>query len=276
MNIDITKSTPIEGCKRVYSLNGKYKHQPKRILCKYLPFKRLKASVDTKRSKIKLTFVTPNCWSDPFEVLFVDRKPAELEVACFCVVDDDVTTNSAEAIWNAYPATGDKLIRVGYNSSTLFSLLDSYAEEKDVYFFIANIEYSMSREGLLDLHKRLSKESNKSSIEDYLSLMSYKRKAFEYEHETRIFMVSNKTTSERTDVELALDDSLIEKVTIAPIRPFAYDDPRKETYKELCDTENKAYADALRKFLPNIKVYRSTIYELKNNEAKKVRYTALK
>ena len=276
MNIDITKSTPIEGCKRVYSLNGKYKHQPKRILCKYLPFKRLKASVDTKRSKIKLTFVTPNCWSDSFEVLFIDRKPAELEVACFCVVDDNATTNSAEAIWNAYPATGDKIIRVGFNSNTLFSRLDSYAEANDVYFFISMIDYSKLRKELLKRHDELSKESNKSSIEDYLSLMSNKRKAFEYEHETRIFMVSNKTTSERTDVELALDDSLIEKVTIAPIRPFAYDDPRKETYKELCDTENKAYADALRKFLPNIKVYRSTIYELKNNEAKKVRYTALK
>ena len=106
--------------------------------------------------------------------------------------------------------------------------------------------------------------------------MSNKREAFKYEHETRIFMVSNKNRSERTDVELALDDSLIKKVTIAPIRPFAYDDPRKEIYKELCDTENKAYTIALRKFLPDIKVYRSTIYELKNNEAEKVRYTALK
>lgn len=276
MNLELTESKPIKGCKRVYSLNGTYKHNPKRILCKYLPFKRLKASVNSKQSKIKLTFVTPNCWSDPFEVLFIDRKPAELEVACFCVVDDNTTTNSAEAIWNAYPATGDKIIRVGFNSNTLFSRLDSYAEANDVYFFISMIDYSKSRKKLIELHDELSKESNKASIEDYLSLMSKKRKAFKYEHETRIFMVSNKTRSERTDVELALDDSLIKKVTIAPIRPFAYNDSRRKTYKKLCDTENKAYADALRKFLPNIKVYRSTIYELKNNEAEKVRYTALK
>lgn len=274
MNLNITKSKPIKVYERVYSLNGE--HTPSKILCKYLPFKRLKASVNSESSTIKLTFVTPNCWSDPFEVLFADRKPEELEVACFCVVDDDATTKSAEAIWNAYPTTGDKLIRVGFNSNTLFSRLDSYAKANDVYFFISMIDYSKSRKELIELHDELSKESNKSSIEDYLSLMSNKRKAFEYEHETRIFMVSNKTTSERTDVELALDDSLIEKVTIAPIRPFAYNDSRRKTYKKLCDTENKAYADALRKFLPNIKVYRSTIYELKNNEAEKVRYTALK
>lgn len=260
------KSTLIDGCKHVYSLCGKY--TPKDKLCKYLPFNRLKNSINVKDSKIELSFVKPKCWMDPFEHIYADREyPGFLkpDVACLCVVEDEATTSGAEAMWNAYPATGDKLVRVAFNSEKLLSRLDSYAEqlEYDLKFYIAEMDYSMSRKALKGKNS-LTDSKSPMDLDKYLSLMCFKRKAFEYEHEIRIFAVTDTITGNILKVSMPCDNALIKKVTIAPIRPFAYDDPRKKEYKTLCKSENRAYVEALRELLPDTKICRSTIYELKD------------
>ena len=252
----------IPNYKRVYSLGG---YNPKDDFCKYLPFKRLKSQL--QHGYLKLSFVSPMCWADPFERLYFDMDYSKFgfsspSVRCFCVSEDSATTYGADAMWLAYGVPDDKVIRVTFKSKNILYALDKYAQDNDCQIVLSRMDYEYSRKKLED-HKPLEAYGHREiSIDDYLLLLSLKRKAFSYEQEIRFFLISKKEMSSYiTYVEVPSSTDVIKKITIAPVRPFSFGDPRKDVYEKYCKLENKTYRDALKKLFPAVPIKNSTVYK---------------
>lgn len=67
------------------------------------------------------------------------------------------------------------------------------------------------------------------------------------------------------------DLSLIFGVTIAPVRPFSYNDPRQASYSEYQKLEHKIYKGELKKLIPSVTVSKSAVYQFRDSEKPKKR-----
>ena len=135
----------------------------------------------------QLTFISPKLWNDPFERLFyadggVVIGNAKYYIRCICLTYDWI--ESEEAAWNR-GLGGNAMVRVEYDFQKLCDVLESQSKNYDFYFSV--IDYSLPRRDII----QLSKLYPVNSLQDYLNLLSLKRKAFVYENEIRLFMVSN-------------------------------------------------------------------------------------
>lgn len=233
--------------------------------CKYLPFKRLKSQL--QHGYLKLSFVSPMCWADPFERLYFDMDYRKFgfyspNVRCFCVSEDNATTCGADAMWLSYEVPDDKVIRITFERENILYALDKYAQDNDCNIVLSRMDYGYSRRELEDLAPLKAYENKKIEIGDYLSLLSLKRKAFSYEQEIRFFLISPKEIpSDITYVEIPSSTDVIKKTTIAPVRPFSFGDPRREVYEKYCELDNKTYSDALKKLFPDVSIMNSTVYK---------------
>lgn len=139
----------------------------------------------------QLTFVSPELWNDPFESLFFDDKGIFINgkpyyIRCICFTYDWI--EGEEASW--FRAAGkDELIRIEYDFECLCSELES--QNSNCVFYFSMIDYSIPRKHLIKIHNSFKTGALKpSSLEEYLNMLSLKRKAFSYENEIRLFVVS--------------------------------------------------------------------------------------
>lgn len=254
--------------KNVYALRS---YKPVKHLCRYVPFMRFKKDVLAKT----LTFVSPKCWIDPFESLYWGRdyegynKPA---IACLCMTEYD-KHHSEDAMWKSFSDGYDKTIRVVYNSDELFRQLDKFAEENSCKIYVSKMDYTYTRKGLIDKKPLRDYKVSPMDDETLLTLMSLKRKAFEYENEVRIFIVNEPLDGENSlsSITMQYDLSLIFGVTIAPVRPFSYNDPRQASYSEYQKLEHKIYKGELKKLIPSVTVSKSAVYQFRDSEKPKKR-----
>lgn len=162
-------------------------------------------------SDSKLTFLSPTLWEDPFEKLFYKEQGLCIGdntyyVECICLTYDWI--ESEEAAWKRSGDIGDT-IRVEYD----FDLLCEELSRHDSYsFYFSVIDYSLPREDIV----RMSRMSHQlTSIGDYLNLLSLKRKAFLYENEIRLFIVS-KTPFPDNLFKIKYNNSPIKTVCFPP------------------------------------------------------------
>lgn len=253
----------MSGYKNVYII-GHYK--PVKHLCRYVPFMRLRKDVDAQT----LTFVSPKCWTDPFENLYWGRdydgynKPS---ITCLCVTEYD-NHHSEDAMWKSFSDSYDKTIRVVYNSDELFRQLDKFAEEHSCKIYVSKMDYLYTRASLIKLKPLRDYHVVHMDDATLITLMSLKRKAFEYENEVRIFVVGC-PTNEYNLLRVGgvqYDNGLIYMMTIAPIKPFAYNDPRQQSYSKYQKLEYGIYRDELKKLIPSVSVSRSLVYQFRESE----------
>lgn len=254
--------------KNVYAIRG---YKPVKHFCRYVPFMRLKKDVEAQT----LTFVSPKCWTDPFEKLYWERdydgynKPP---IACLCVTEYD-NHHSEDAMWKSFSDGYDKTIRVVYNSDELFRQLDRFAEENSCKIYVSQMDYTYTRKNLIDEKPLQDYKVSPMDDEALVTLMSLKRKAFEYENEVRIFAVGCPTNIQNlVPIDgMRYNGGLVYRATIAPIRPFAYNDPRQSSYSKYQNLEYGIYRSELKKLMPSVSVSQSVIYQLKKTEKSKKR-----
>ncbi len=133
----------------------------------------------------QLTFISPKLWNDPFERLFYIDDGIEIGgikyyIRCICLTYDWI--ESEETAWNR-GLGGHAMVRVEYDFQKLCDVLEM---QSNFDFYFSVVDYSLPRRDII----QLSRLYQVNSLQDYLNLLSLKRKAFVYENEVRLFMVS--------------------------------------------------------------------------------------
>ena len=156
----------------------------------------------------RIVFPSPLSWPDLFEQRFLsdsflkycfgeckENKTLRNRIFALCCTGDG--SENADAQWNLRKTKEhDFCVRYSFNLWKFLNQLNSLSNG-DVEFYISSISYDYSQEELIhNQHIRsLGKPSGKDHIPYLIRIMSYKRKAFKFENEIRIWSVVKEETS---------------------------------------------------------------------------------
>ena len=178
----------------------------------------------------KLSFVSPELWNDPFEKLFFRESikigQINYSIRCICLTYDWI--ESEEAAW-LRAGENNETVRVDYDFEKLCSELNKM---KDVDFYFSVVDYSLSRKEIIKLSNDFRGGAwSPNSIDDYLNVMSLKRKAFTYENEIRLFLVKKQPIIGNI-ISIGYCDSPINSVCLPPkiLSPLEEVERAKERY----------------------------------------------
>ena len=237
----------------VHLLNGGYKAYIER----YMPLSRLLDFIDNNL----LTFVSPEMWDDPFELLYYNadytqianfQKPQSLY--CLCVRNSN---ENEEASWKAYASSNEPIVKIIIEFSKLLEELSKNSKSYDIY--AGKVKYVEHGTNIVRLHE--SNEYRQEyfadfNIESYIKLMCVKRLAFKYEDEWRFFAIpKSNVETENKLVKLNIDSSIIRQITLEPqLRNTEAED---KLYQAKC----RAIKKMIKQRIPNMKVVRSSLYD---------------
>lgn len=269
--------TPIPGLKKIYSLNN-YENKP--FLYKYISFEHLKKNMNDN----KIVFVSPQTWQDPFEQIYYAAKYKNYKkpnIFCMCLTEN--LNQHEAAAWKMYQdGTNDKMIKVYFNVTKMLEQLDEFCRKNEWSIYIGKINYDLSSREIQTLSMKTNPYYEQYfpenfSNEDYLNLLLLKRKAFEFEQEVRMFLIPDDKNPALYSKDLSKEplyripefnyNNAIKALKIAPLQPFALEDPRQKYYDTLQRSERLIYKEALENLLqkPNsIKIKQSFLYRPKN------------
>ena len=164
----------------------------------------------------RLTFISPALWNDPFEKLFfresIQIGQIKYSIRCICLTYDWI--ESEEAAW-LRAGENNETVRVDYDFEELCSELNKM---KEVDFYFSVVDYSLSRKEIIKLSNDFRGGAwTPNSIDDYLNVMSLKRKAFTYENEIRLFLVKKQPIIGDI-ISIGYYDSPINSVCLPPKR----------------------------------------------------------
>lgn len=183
----------------------KFKQAKGLSLFRYIRYDRLKDDIDNN----KLTFISPALWTDPFERLLFPLGKDICDIACICFTYDWI--ESEEAAWNRADNLG-QTVRVEYDFDRLCEVLGRHPEFR---FYFSVIDYSLPRAKIISL-----KHEAPSKVDEYLNLMSLKRKAFLYENEIRLFLVKHPSVEPINNIlEIDVNDyaGMIKSICLPPV-----------------------------------------------------------
>ena len=255
---DYKKAIPVPIAKDFSNTKGRPWHPF--YINRYISFSHFKTDI-TKRN---LTFVSPSLWFDPYETVFFDKNlvigEKHVKIMCICATYDYV--DGEEAAWKRNDDKKDKAIRVSFRFEETCKVLSDIGKMNNCVFYISIVDYSSSKDILIKKNKPVY-----TSIDDYIRMMSFKRKAFAYENEIRLFAVSDNFGTPDNTVSFKLRekdyDNIIEKITLPPLNPFLREDERFKLYKKMQDNENLQLRTQLKHLLPNTMINQSQLYNIK-------------
>lgn len=172
-----------------------------------------------------ISFISPALWNDPFERLFF-REPIQIgqiqySIRCICLTYDWI--ESEEAAW-LRSSVDNEMVRVEYDFEKLCSELNKMT---DVDFYFSVIDYSLPRKDIIKLANDFKNGKwAPKTIDDYLNVMSLKRKAFIYENEIRLFLVK-KQPIDSDIISLDYQTSPIVSVCLPPKKPSQLEEVKK-------------------------------------------------
>ena len=190
-------------------------------------------------------FVEPATWNDPYEKRFytadyknVNYKPCHL--FCTCVTEN----GASEAAWNAYAkhnnGIASRTVRFEFNRHKFLQLLEQKIGNARLY--IGNVNYSYTTSQINNIHLKHLKNNVSSNVQTkyyeyfgnpcnddtFLRLMLIKRKHFNYEKETRLFIIKedekgagyklDPTSHDNIKIKFTKDE-LMEVITSVSIDP---------------------------------------------------------
>lgn len=199
----------------------------------------------------QLRFDIPERWTDPFEKLFykypVTIGEKDYYVVCLCFIYD--VNDGEESLWHVHGniknsgsgSIGHTVVRTSFNIQEMCKKLAK--ANPDISFYFAPIDYSLSRNQIVQRYQK-RKNTPYSFINDFINDMLVKRKAFSYEHEVRLFAVSEKRFVNENDNFILLNlnnpKAVISKVTLPPIPITAT--YNSQTYHGDLEKQRLAYA----------------------------------
>lgn len=224
-------------------------------LFRFMPFSHLYTELEQK----SMTFLSPKLWRDPFENAFLNLGN-QIDLKCLCFTYNG--SIGEEWAWKAY--SGDEqMVRIEADFLKLVETLSNIASQNDfkTLFYICVCDYSKDKKKLLSDITTLKKSGKNINLEDFLNIMSFKRKAFSGEKEIRIFALNSSSNKDFSVSFQGVDyKAFTTRVLLEPLNPYQ-DVLRKANYAKLQDIHNagiKAYLDNL-----NIKTIQSHLYETK-------------
>jgi len=231
-------------------------------LLRHVPFSWLYHMVE----KREFTFVSPSKWNDPFENLFYEPNLMvgnSYVNGCLCFTY--VRNAGEDSLWKNYQTENkEPLTKLDYNFINLLDQLSVMAINKKCSVYVTLVNYDYDRK---DIVKMCHSSGGKKgvcyhSLEEYLTYMSIKRKAFVNENEVRFFLVSDHHDPGKTVFSLSNFDvkSCIKRVTLQPL-PFMYDSTRKEYYHDLQDIYHQGMKDWIQNKFGSFQ--QSRLYDLK-------------
>ena len=253
-------------CSKIHYRQGRHPF----FVSRYITYERFKQSVDD--DAYILSFLSPYKWHDPYETLFYEPNMLingnKYHIACLCCTYDEV--DSEESAWTRSKLTqhtDKKIIRVSYNMEMLYNAMEQFAthnkEYEDLRFYFSIVDYSQSKVHLIPSNKPKSY----TSIDEYLNIMSLKRKAFAYENELRIFVVSKGikciySTHGVLDIRVPKSIMKIVKITMPPRDPISLKSPLSKIYNELQDSDNYDLRRELMSLVPGVTINQSRLYQI--------------
>ena len=151
-------------------------------------------------------FSEPSIWEDEYEKRFycadytsVQTGDAPRKVFASCTTQK----KDSHAQWIVYKGNGglkQRIIELKLDFVKLSKQLNSFAQQKGYLFEERFVDY-MSKNDIDSIHKKSNGYYNKYfspfSLKNYLSLLSLKRDAYDYEKEWRLFMVPDPAVIDR-------------------------------------------------------------------------------
>ena len=213
-------------------------------LFRHIPFSWLYHLVNKK----EFTFISPNKWNDPFENLFFNPQ---LKVGnnyvngCLCFTY--IRNVGEESLWKNYQTDSrEPLVKLDYNFINLLKQLSAMATNEGYSVYLTLVNYTYNRKDIVKQYDSIGgkKGISYSSLEEYLTYMSIKRKAFANENEVRIFLVSNHCDQDKTAFNLSNFNvaDCIKRVTLQPLS-FMYEKPREDYYHDLQELYHQGMKD---------------------------------
>lgn len=187
-------------------------------------------------NKQYLTFVSPECWEDPFEYASFDEYNLDEGDRLFCFCTTVSRSHGEESFWRRYdPTCEGNYVMWSLDFVKLINALSNVSKRKKVTFYIALIDYSFNKETVRQI-LNIKPTSTLQQIEQ----LCIKRKAFAHENEARIFAVINQDSKIKNDgyflrVPLTLakpinngekinrkdlgKNSILQKIVLPPYKP---------------------------------------------------------
>ena len=218
-------------------------------------------------NKNELVFIPLDKWEDPYETLFYVgnniNNNLDIQLACMCCTYERV--EGEEASWKRSMFNGaTDIIRISYNYNALCQVLDDIGKQTGLTFYITVVDYSNSIEQLKGVKSPVFK-----SIEEYISYLTLKRKAFTYENELRIFVVGSKLDFDVNGILKikvpAGYSNLYDFITLPPLKPICRDNVLHDFYSELQFLENLPLRKKLEGQFPSNIIHQCRLYELKKS-----------
>jgi len=177
----------------------------KQYIYKYMNAERALEFISNK----KICFVEPCAWADPYEKRFYEAdysnfknfKPPE-KIYSTCTT----SKQKNEAAWKVYTynntGLASRCVLFKIKRNGFLNNLNEYAIKNDLDFYEGSANYSFDDSIIDNLHLRDKEHYNdyfkNFDLEKYLNLLLIKRKAFDYEHEIRYFLVNNTEETSKT------------------------------------------------------------------------------
>lgn len=252
----------------------KYHRKNKLLLFHYIRVRHLINNLQNNQ----LVFSNLSSWNDPFESLFYEDKGITIGdktyyVGCICFTYDRI--EGEESSWNRSGATGvsqtnscylGKSVRMELDFEKLCRELCKIQEGYSFYFSV--VDYSQSRKDLIKEFNKKKKIKHKkyNSIGEYLNYLSLKRKAFSYENEVRLFIVSDKSLFNGNDFFTINKFDLSSTTTTITLPPLT---PQKglkgKNYSTKQNRENSVIVSAINKVTTaNINMNQCRLYDINN------------
>lgn len=226
----------------------------------------------------QIGFVTPDRWYDPYETKYLNTDYTVLggykqpKIFCFCARMDNF---NEEASWKIYKKDNEPLLRLSIHTINFLFSLDKFAKENDCDLYFSKVDYRLKKAEIDTLYKLSSPYYHEFfdnfNNDQFVKVMSLKRRAFSYENEYRIFIIPK---SQDAIKDHLIDGVLHVPISVDMIKQFTLY-PASKTKESLVSQIEKAKYNAecklikerIVKVYPNAKVFRSTLYSnVKNIE----------
>lgn len=206
-----------------------------------------------------LRFVEPSKWPDKFESLYYkssyknvdphNRVPKKLVACCLAI------NKACEAAWNQYTYGGAGLssicVQFVIDRQKLQDQIDTFAVANDAKVYEGVVDYSYTDFIISTLQKRVNPYHDRFfsdfTLAKYLNVLLIKRQAFQYESETRFFIIKNDLSTHVELVDVPIDWSVVLKKILISSKCSKW--------------EEKLFSDFVSARIPGIKIERCNILD---------------
>lgn len=169
---------------------------------------------------------SPLAWEDPFEYIFYQEpymvNGKKYYIACLCMSYESY--ENEEIVWKSYDKQigstniEDRMVRLSIDVENLCKSL----AKNFMYVYVKEVDYSKTKKEISN-EFRAKKEAPLSSIGEIVDMLTMKRRAFAYEKEVRIIVVSeHKITFCNNYMPVKIDKNIVHNVLLSPLSPKGF------------------------------------------------------